>query len=173
MLEGFQRGLPHLVPSLSEVSTVAMTFMKIWNCENTPTLSTDADSKTDTILRGYIICIIFFFLNFSYIIFSFFGLSKKIGGLGGGNERPQTHHVIRGPMRGLNLTIWSEGQWKALKKIVWEGDKQRTNANARTSRLLDQLGPEGRVGENTQNKEMVQNTKLWGRKNDQKWCLNW
>ena len=60
-------------------------------------------------------------------------------GLGGGgltNERPQTDHVITGPMRGL-------------KKIAWEGDKQtQTHTDRQALRLLDQLGPEGRVGEN-------------------------
>ena len=33
------------------------------------------------------------------------------------------------------------------KKIAWEGDKQRYK---HTSRLLDQLGPEGPVGEKIQ-----------------------
>ena len=58
------------------------------------------------------------------------------GGAGGGggwggltNERPQTGHVITGPM-------------KSLEKIALEGDKQ---VNTPASRLLDQLG---RVGEN-------------------------
>ena len=34
------------------------------------------------------------------------------------------------------------------QKKAWEGDKQTNNINTRTLRLLDQLGPEGRVGEN-------------------------
>ena len=57
--------------------------------------------------------------------------------MGGGltNERPRNDYVITGPMRGLT-------------KIAWEGEKQVNNDNTRTSRLLDQLGPEGTVGEN-------------------------
>ena len=47
------------------------------------------------------------------------------------NERPQTDHVITGPMRGLEKNRMGRGH----------GD------NTRTSRLVDQLGPEGRVGE--------------------------
>ena len=55
-------------------------------------------------------------------------------------------------MRGLKLIMWSQGQWEASKKIALKGDKQVDNDeddNTRTSRLLDQLGPEGRVSENT------------------------
>ena len=45
-------------------------------------------------------------------------------------------------MRGLELIMLSQGQ------IAWEGDKQTSNNdNTQTSRLLDQLDPEGRVGE--------------------------
>ena len=108
----------------------------------TPTLITDVDSKIDTILRGYVIFIfsLFFFIIFCYV--------KFLGRVGLTDERPRTGHVIRGPMRGLDLIMLSEGQWEALKKIAWEGDKQRNNDNTRTSHLLDQLGPEGRVGEN-------------------------
>ena len=71
-------------------------------------------------------------------IYWFFSLIVPIADAGGGegltNDRPRTDHVITGP------------------KIAWEGDKQvnNDNDNTRTSRLLDQLGQEGRVGENWQ-----------------------
>ena len=60
-------------------------------------------------------------------------LNKKGGGMLT-NERPQTDHVIRGPMRGLKKNCMGRGH--------------RQQADGRTSQLLDQLGPEGRVGEN-------------------------
>ena len=51
---------------------------------------------------------------------------------------------------------WEASNWSCdqrvnerPKKIAWEGDKETNNDNTRTSRLLDQLGPEGWVGENT------------------------
>ena len=47
------------------------------------------------------------------------------------NERPPTDHLITGPMRGL-------------KKSHGKGTRY-DNDNRQTSRLLDQLGPEGRV----------------------------
>ena len=55
------------------------------------------------------------------------------GGGGGGlpNERPRADHVITGPKRGLENNRMGRGH----------GD------NTRTLRLLDQLGPESRVGE--------------------------
>ena len=37
---------------------------------------------------------------------------------------------------------------RGLEKIAWEGDKQTDRqTHTRTCQLLDQLGPEGRVGE--------------------------
>ena len=51
------------------------------------------------------------------------------------------------PMRGLKLIMWSEGQWEASKKIACEGNIDNKHTHRRISRLLDQLGPEGRVGE--------------------------
>ena len=52
-------------------------------------------------------------------------------------------------MRGLELVMWSEGQWEALN---WSCDL-RANERAQqkyawTSRLYDWPGPEGRVAEN-------------------------
>ena len=60
------------------------------------------------------------------------------GGVGGGltNERPQTDHVIRGPMRGLEKNRIGRGQ-------------THKQTDTLTLRLLDQLGPEGPVGENS------------------------
>ena len=54
------------------------------------------------------------------------------------NERPGSDHVTWGPMRGL-------------KKLHGMGTSNRqtdTHTDTRTSWLLDQLGQEGRVGEN-------------------------
>ena len=69
------------------------------------------------------------------IYLSFF---KWVGGSGGG-----------WPMRGLKLIIWSQGQWEASKKTTRErGQSHNTQTRKQTFWLLDQLGPEGRVGEN-------------------------
>ena len=49
-------------------------------------------------------------------------------------------------MRGLELI---RGSMRDLKKITWEGDIDNKHTNGRTLQLLDQLGQEGPVGENT------------------------
>ena len=46
---------------------------------------------------------------------------------------------------------WETGFWpgmRGLKKMAWEGDWQQT-PHRRTSQLLDQIGPGGRFGENS------------------------
>ena len=64
-----------------------------------------------------------------------------------------TCHVscVMWPMRGRDLVLWSEGQWEASKKTAHNGADRQTDRRTlrRTWRLLDHLGPEGRVGENT------------------------
>ena len=71
-----------------------------------------------------------------------------------------------GPMTGLELIMWPEGQWDALKKNPHDGAKHYTDrqTDGQTWRLLDQLGPEGRFCEN-QEKNMVnlENTSAYGR----------
>ena len=55
------------------------------------------------------------------------------------------------PMRGQDQVMWSEDQWEASKKLHEKetSDKQTDRKKDKlTSRLYDQLGPEGRVGEN-------------------------
>ena len=49
-------------------------------------------------------------------------------------------------MRGRDLVIWSEDRWEASKKTAHDRTDRQTCR--RTCRLPDQLGPEGRVGEN-------------------------
>ena len=47
------------------------------------------------------------------------------------------------PMRGLELIMWSEGQWEASNKITMKGDKKHMDiATTRPKR------PKGRFGEN-------------------------
>ena len=41
--------------------------------------------------------------------------------------------------------MWPQGQWKASKKIAWEGD---IYIYKQTLRLLDRIGPVGQFGEN-------------------------
>ena len=53
------------------------------------------------------------------------------------------------PMRGRDLVMWSDDQWEPSKKnYMKRGHHSKKQTFKHTSRLLDQLGPEGRVGEN-------------------------
>ena len=47
------------------------------------------------------------------------------------------------PMRGLELIMWSEGQWEALKKLQWKGTYIYIYIYIynQTSQLLDRSGP--------------------------------
>ena len=99
---------------------------RIWE---TPTLSTDADSRFNTNLKrlcNFDFWILFFFMG-CVIYFFLDPFFWEEGGV----------QPIRGQIQGL-------------KKIAWEGDIKHTDrqTDTRTSRLLDQLSPEGRVGEN-------------------------
>ena len=70
----------------------------------------------------------------------------------GYHHHPHQHHHHNmvekegWPMRGRDLVMWSEDQWEASKKITWKGDIRKKEKQ--TSWLLDQLVPEGLVGEN-------------------------
>ena len=60
----------------------------------------------------------------------------KFGSEGGlTNERPQTDHMIWGPLRGLEKKCMGWGQTKSA-------------SHGQTLRLLDQIGPVGQFGEN-------------------------
>ena len=54
-------------------------------------------------------------------------------------------HHDRQRCEGRDLIMWPEGQWEASKKLHEKGTYRRT------SQLLDQLGPEGQVGEEEKN----------------------
>ena len=98
---------------------------KKFHIRETLTLSTDADNGTDTNWKRK--------RNLSIE-----KKKKKLWGGGPGeggrtNERPQTNHVITGPMTGHEKNRMGRGQ---------------VHDNTWTLQLLDQLGPEGQVGEN-------------------------
>ena len=55
------------------------------------------------------------------------------------------------PMRGLELIMWSQGQWEALKSITLERGMNlyvQIHTHIHVKRLLDWPGPEGQVSEN-------------------------